>query len=108
VTTEYVTSAVMRTRWSGREAFVNSILIVEWQEDDLKRGMSVVRFEDGSRIPREVIAELKEVTGRLTRGIPWKPGQVAMLSNIRHMHGRNAFQDPKREIYVRMCERIDW
>jgi hypothetical protein len=31
-----------------------------------------------------------------------------MLSNIRHMHGRNAFQDPKREIYVRMCERIDW
>jgi alpha-ketoglutarate-dependent taurine dioxygenase len=108
VTTAYTTSAVVRTRWSEREAFVNSILIVEWQEDELKRTMSVVRFEDGSRIPPDVIAEVRQVTKRLARGIPWKPGQIAMLNNLRHMHGRNAFQDPKREIYVRMCEEIDW
>jgi alpha-ketoglutarate-dependent taurine dioxygenase len=32
ITTEYVYPAIVKTRWGGQEAFLNSILIVEWQE----------------------------------------------------------------------------
>jgi alpha-ketoglutarate-dependent taurine dioxygenase len=108
VTTEYATFPVVKTRWGAQDAFVNSILIVLWQEEDLKRTASLVRFEDGSKIPADVVAEMKAVTDDLTRAIPWRPGQIAMLDNNRLLHGRRAFQDPQREIYVRMCPMIDW
>jgi hypothetical protein len=108
VTTEYATSAIMKTRWGGKDAFVNSILIVLWQEDDLKRTSSLVRLENGSKIPPDVVAELKELATKLTEPIPWTPHSLAMLDNNRMMHGRQPFDDHNREIYVRMCPKIDW
>jgi len=108
VTTEYVTSAIVRPQWSKQDAFVNSILIVLWQEEDLGRKTSLVRLEDESRIPRDVVAEIKEVSDSLTHEIAWRPGQILMIDNTRMMHGRREFSDPQRAIYVRMCRSVDW
>jgi alpha-ketoglutarate-dependent taurine dioxygenase len=108
VSTEYVCSAVVKPRWTDRDAFVNSILLVLWQEEDLKRNMSIVRMEDGSKIPQEAIDEVREVSGRVTREVKWNPADIVMIDNTRMMHGRRAFTDPKREIYVRMCRSVPW
>ncbi|MGH8641093.1 MAG: TauD/TfdA family dioxygenase, partial [Burkholderiales bacterium] len=108
VSTEYLCNAVVQPRWTDRDAFVNSILLVLWQEEDLKRDMSLVRMEDGSKIPQEAIDEVREVSGRLTREVKWNPGDIVMIDNTRMMHGRRAFNDPKREIYVRMCRSVPW
>jgi alpha-ketoglutarate-dependent taurine dioxygenase len=108
VTTEYRCHAVVKPRWTQREAFVNSMLLVLWQEEDLKRTASLVRMEDGSKIPQEAIDEVREVSYRLTSEIRWNPADIAMIDNTRMMHGRHAFNDPKREIYVRMCRSVPW
>ena len=108
ITTEYACHAIVKPRWTEREAFVNSILLVLWQEEDLKRTTSVVRMEDGSKIPQDAIDEVREVSDRLTRKISWNPGEIAMVDNTRMLHGRCAFNDPKREIYVRMCRSVPW
>jgi len=108
VTTEYLCHALVRPRWTQRDAFVNSILLVLWQEEDLKRKTSLVRMEDGSKIPQEAIDEVRAVSGRLTREIKWNPGDIVMVDNTRMLHGRRAFNDPKREIYVRMCRSVSW
>jgi alpha-ketoglutarate-dependent taurine dioxygenase len=108
VTTEYACHAIVKPRWSDRDAFVNSILLVLWQEEDLKRTTSLVRMEDGSKIPQAALDEVREVSGRLTRPVEWNPGEIVMIDNTRMMHGRRAFTDPKREIYVRMCRSVPW
>lgn len=108
VTTEYLCHAVVKPRWTQREAFVNSILLVLWQEEDLKRNTSLVRMEDGSHIPQEAMNDVRQVSAGLTRKIKWDPGEIVMIDNTRMMHGRQAFDDPKREIYVRMCRSVPW
>lgn len=109
VITEYVKPAfVSTTRFRDREAFVNSILIQHWQEADLGRRNALVRLEDGSAIPDDVIAEVKEVGGAFTRTIPWQAGDFAMIDNTRMMHGRTAFEDQERDVYARMCRSVAW
>jgi alpha-ketoglutarate-dependent taurine dioxygenase len=107
ITTEYVYPAIVKTRWGGQEAFLNSILIVEWQEAAGKTD-SIVRLEDNSRIPDDVLLELQEVTERLTYLISWQRGDILMIDNTRMLHGRRAFSDQQRELYTRMCRSVTW
>jgi len=108
VTTEYLKSAVVATRFGHEKAFANSILIQLWQEEDLGRQSSRVRLEDGSKIPADIMDEVKQVAEDLTIELPWQPGDFVMVDNIRMMHGRRPFTDHEREVYVRMCRSIDW
>jgi alpha-ketoglutarate-dependent taurine dioxygenase len=108
IDTEFLKPAIVASRWGGLKTFCNSILIVQWQEDALGRSNSVVRMDDGSRIPADVLKELEDVTESLTENIPWETGDFAMVDNTRMLHGRRAFDDDKREIYVRMCRSVDW
>ena len=108
ITTESVMPAIVKGRWGKADAFVNSILIVLWQEEELRRSQSIVRLEDGSKLPANVTEELKEISENVTRDIAWTPGQFVMIDNTRMMHGRRSFADPKRTIYVRMCRSVDW
>jgi alpha-ketoglutarate-dependent taurine dioxygenase len=107
ITTEFIQSALVKTKWSNQDAFVNSILSVEWQEAHGKTD-SLIRLEDDSKIPEEVMQEIKEVTSRLTRKISWNKGDIVMMDNTRMLHGRKAFSDQKREVYIRMCRSVDW
>ena len=106
--TEFVKPAIVNSKWGSQKVFVNSILIVQWQEDDLGRTVSIVRLEDGSRIPDDVLEEIKEVTDRLSFDVKWKPKDLLMVDNTRLMHGRRSFTDANRQIYVRMCRSVEW
>lgn len=105
--TEYSVDALPRGRWSERRMFRNSILPVVKQEE-VGSDASLVRFEDGSPLPTEMIAELREVTTRLTRLVPMSAGDFMFVDNTRVLHGRKAFDDPRREVAIRMAKNLDW
>lgn len=107
ISTEYIHPAVIKSRWSGENVFINNILTVEWQESHGKKE-SIVRLEDGSRIPDDILVEIKDVTDRLTKLVSWQSGDILMIDNTRILHGRRAFSDQRREIYTRMCKSVDW
>jgi len=109
VQTEFVTCAIQKDRWGGQDVFLNSMLLVEWQESVLKRGHTTsVRMSDGSRLPEAIWDELKEVANRVTREVEWGCGDILMVDNTRVLHGRRAFTDPNREVWVRMCRSVNW
>jgi alpha-ketoglutarate-dependent taurine dioxygenase len=103
IVTEYVDSAVSRSLYRTEEVFVNNILTVIAQEE-AGGTASLVRFEDGSKIPADVIKEIREVTDRCTLLVGWQKSDVVMFDNTQLMHGRRAFNDAQREIYVRMSK----
>lgn len=108
ITTQSIKSAVVKPRWTDQDAFVNSILLVLWQEEAVGTKRSIVRMEDGSEIPPEMLKEVRDVSDRLTRGVKWEPGQLVMVDNTRMLHGRNSFEDRNREVYVRMSRSVEW
>ncbi len=77
--------------------FINSILPTKVIAPDS------VSFEDDSKINAEIIAELNEIAEKITVEIQWQKGDILMLDNTRIMHGRRAFKDETREIYLRLC-----
>jgi alpha-ketoglutarate-dependent taurine dioxygenase len=103
ITTNYVTSALVESKCGNYKVFINNILPVVQQE--LKgSNSSLVRFEDDSKIPDEIISEIQEVTDKLTYLVSWQKGDIVMVDNTRLMHGRKSFSDNQRDIYVRLCE----
>ncbi len=106
--TVYTTRAITKSKYGNHDTFNNSILIVQWQEDDLDRKVSFVRMADGSRIPDEVLADVRRAADKVTYAVSWQPGDLVMIDNTRLLHGRNQFADPERTIYVRMCRSVDW
>lgn len=107
VYTETLYPASTTCPYTGRPVFINSMLPVLWQEGNGKV-TSLVRLEDGSKIPDAVVKEITEVAARWTRNIPWQKGDLALVDNRRVMHGRNSFKDNARELYSRMVRSIDW
>lgn len=108
LTTEFVKSAFVTTRFGEGPAFVTSILIQLWQEDALGRKTSLSRLEDGSRIPEDVIEEIKTVCEQYTIEIPMQSRDFVMVDNTRLMHGRREFTGENRAVFVRMCRSVDW
>ena len=107
IKTEYVHPAVIRSRWGNRTVYINNMLPVLWQEST-GRQTSIVRFEDGSRIPEDVVREITEIQRRLIVPTPWQKQDFLMLDNTRFMHGRRAFTDTGRDIYLRMVGSVNF
>jgi len=105
--TEYVYPAVITSRWGGHKVYINNILTVQWQED-MGRKTSIVRFEDGEPVPRSLIDEVVSIQQRIIVPIKWKKGDFALLDNTRTLHGRRAFKDTKRDVYLRMVRSVDY
>ena len=105
--TDYAVSAVPHSRWLDRPVFRNSILPVVKQEE-IGLDDSLVRLEDGSPLPAEVIADIREVTTRLTALVPMLKGDFMFVDNTRVLHGRKAFDDAKREVAIRMAKSLTW
>jgi alpha-ketoglutarate-dependent taurine dioxygenase len=106
LTTEYAVTATPETRWGGR-AFRNSILPVVWQEEQGKDN-SLVRFEDGAPLPPDVIAEVKAVTKANRNLIPLHKTEILWVDNSRVLHGRMTFDDPARDVAIRMAASLSW
>ncbi|MFB8790608.1 MAG: TauD/TfdA family dioxygenase [Potamolinea sp.] len=103
IKTEYVSSAVKDSRCGQHKVFINNILPVIEQEAKGSNS-SIVRFEDNSPIPDEIINEIKQVTDKLTYLVSWQKGDILIIDNTRLLHGRRSFSDNQRDIYVRLCD----
>ncbi len=64
---------------------------------------NIIKFEDDADIPEEVMSEINEIAQKITTEIAWQQGDILMIDNTRVLHGRRAFSDEKREIYIRLC-----
>jgi len=104
ITTEYVFSAIIKSRCGQHRVFINNILPVIEQEFTYGSKVSIVRFEDGTKIPETAIREVQEIAAKLTYLIEWQKHDVLMVDNTRLLHGRKAFSDNQRDIYVRLCD----
>jgi len=104
--TEYVHSGIVKNRWADHWVYINNILPVVWQEQQLGRQTSIVRLEDGSTIPQRLIDEVVAAQQRLMIPLPWKKGDFAAIDNTRALHGRRPFQDTEREVFLRMVREV--
>lgn len=106
LTTEYLTPGVIKSRWGEHAVYINNILPVVWQEEQLGRQSSIVRLDDGSKIPQHLIDDVVAVQKRLIIPLPWQRGDFAAIDNTRALHGRRPFTDPGREIFLRMVREV--
>ena len=67
---------------------------------------TLVRFEDDSRIPDELIDDVVAIQQRLLLPIAWKAKDFAVVDNTRALHGRRAFTDTNRDVYLKMVRSV--
>ena len=87
--------AVVETRKANKVSFSNHLQII------LDRDPQVLgwNLEDGSKIPDDIMSEVKEVSNKLIININWNDNQLCMIDNKRMMHGRRAIlENEKRDI----------
>ncbi len=94
---EYICSAIIPSKCGNYQVFINSLLPTKQLNPE------IINFDDDSEIPNDVLTELDEIAERITTDISWKTGDILMIDNTRVMHGRRAFSDDKRDIYIRLC-----
>jgi alpha-ketoglutarate-dependent taurine dioxygenase len=97
ITLEYICPAVISSRCGQYQVFINSLLPTK------QLNPNILKFDDNSDIPDDVMSELNEIAEKLTTEISWQKGDILMIDNTRIMHGRRAFSDEKRDIYIRLC-----
>jgi len=106
--TKYVVPAVLPTRWGGHTAYINNLLPVVMQMNMGRGDTSTVWMEDGAGVPPELMAEVERIQNELILDLNWKPGDFALIDNTRSLHGRRAFEDVDREVYLRMVREVDF
>lgn len=96
LTARYAVSAIKKTKFGGRYAFVNTI--VRALQDERFYGMTL---EDGTPIPDKVKRSVCGIAKRLKIALPWQAGDFSLVDNTRAMHGREAYKDQTRSIKAR-------
>ncbi|WP_341525999.1 TauD/TfdA family dioxygenase [Nostoc sp. UHCC 0302] len=94
---EYIAPAIIPSRCGNYQVFINSLL------PTMQLSPDVLTFDDDSKIPDDVVSELNEIAEIITTEISWQKGDILMVDNTRIMHGRRAFADDLRDIYIRLC-----
>lgn len=107
LTTEYVAWATPVGRFVGAPVFCNSIMpVIRTEESGFD--ISLVRMEDGTRIPPDVVAELKELVVRHRHLVQMQKTEMMWVDNTRVLHGRMTFDDPARDVAIRMAGSVTW
>jgi len=106
--TRYLVHAALPTRWGGHTAYINNLLTVFMQMEMGRGDTSTVWLEDGSPIPKDLMDEVRAIQDELTLDLDWAPGDFAIVDNSRALHGRRAFKDVDREVYLRMVRDVDF
>lgn len=93
IRSELVTSAVVKSSFSGRAAFCNSLLgpSVNYEPPQ-------ITWEDGSVIDIHILDEIRALTEDLTYDHFWAQGDIVIIDNTRVMHGRRYLEDSGRRI----------
>ena len=94
---EYIRPLVMPSRCGENKVFINSLLPA------MELNPDILSFDDDSEIPADLMEELNGIAERITTNITWEKGDILMIDNTMIMHGRRAFTDEKRDIYIRLC-----
>ena len=94
---KFICSAIHKSITEQKDVFINSLLQAK------KVNPKSVCFDDDSEITDEIMSELNEIGEKITIEISWQKGDILMIDNTRIMHGRRAFYDDQRDIYVRLC-----
>jgi Taurine catabolism dioxygenase TauD, TfdA family len=94
ISIKYRCSAVVKTRYGDEDAFANSLVNLYSSKGEN------VKFEDGSPIAKTVIDDIKKVMNRLTEVVEWQAGDLVMVDNSKFLHGRRAFNDNRRQIFI--------
>ena len=93
----YVSPVIHPGRNGEDMIFINSLL------PGMVFSPETISFDDDSDIDSETMSKLNEIAEKVTVEINWQKGDILMVDNTRIMHGRRAFEDDKRDIYVRLC-----
>lgn len=93
----YICPAIYPSRTGEFTVFIGSLLPAKAINPD------AVCFDDGTKIGTDILSELNEIADKITAEIKWRKGDLLMVDNTRIMHGRRAFADEEREIYIRLC-----
>ena len=102
ITTESIRPGISTSKDGKHKVFINNILpLLAGVMGETK---SLVRFEDDSEIPHHVHQEIKAVAEDLEMLISWQRGDILMVDNTRILHGRRAYSDDRRNIYVRLSD----
>lgn len=104
--TKYLVHAVLPTKWGGHTAYINNLLPVTMQMKMGRGDTSTVWLEDGSPVPDELMDEVNRIQNELIADFNWQAGDFALLDNSRALHGRRAFEDTDREVYLRMVRTV--
>lgn len=101
---EYSTPCVTTSLISGRKAFSNSLLIHRYRKGFalFRRDLFRPTLEDGSQFPDDVLAEIYKTAQEIKYTTDWQPQEMLIFDNVRVMHGRQAFDDRDRQIYIKM------
>ena len=94
---QYICPAIHLSRCGKYQTFINSLLPAK------HRYKNRLCFDDDSEITDDIVSELHEIAEKITTEISWKKGDILMVDNTRIMHGRRAFSDNQRDIYLRLC-----
>jgi alpha-ketoglutarate-dependent taurine dioxygenase len=94
---QFICPAIHPSRCGKYPTFINSLLAAK------HRNPNTPCFDDDSEITDDIVSELNKVAERITTEISWQTGDILMVDNTRIMHGRRAFSDTQRDIYLRLC-----
>lgn len=89
--------------WTVERAFESGWVKEHMGELGDKSPISV-RFEDGSRLTKELVDEVARAAEEAAVEIDWHPGDLVVVDNRRVMHGRRGTKDAERSVVVRMGE----
>jgi hypothetical protein len=81
----------------GSHSFFNQLIAAFFGWKDARNdGQKVISFGDGSLIDSDAMAMAVAMAEDLTVDLQWQQGDVALLDNLRVMHGRRPFEGERR------------
>ena len=81
----------------GSHSFFNQLIAAFFGWKDARNhGQKVISFGDGSSIDSDAMAMAVAMAEELTVDLQWRQGDVALVDNLRVMHGRRPFEGERR------------
>jgi alpha-ketoglutarate-dependent taurine dioxygenase len=93
---EFVRPATRRPRWSDGVAFTSCLALAGTPGFEALR----VSLEGESGLPDDVRRAVAEALEACCEPHAWRAGDIVMLDNTRCLHGRRAYRDMRRRLYL--------
>ena len=97
---DYQTPATCRAERRPGEALANSILVHRLEHAGAGDAIELTD-EHGHALPDDLMAQVAAAAARTAQPIELRDGDLLCIDNRSVMHGRRAFADARREVYVR-------